>query len=124
MRRRCDVVVIGAGLVGLATARALLAAEPGIDVAVLEKEDRPAAHQSGRNSGVLHSGLYYRPGSAKARLVAQGRRALAEFAAARHSRGFLLSFRPLTVGESFPFARSPAGSRGPGDPRPATNPEI
>ena len=57
-----DVVVIGGGIVGLATARAL-AAGRGLDVLVLEAERELAAHQTGHNSGVVHSGLYYRPDS-------------------------------------------------------------
>ena len=68
---RYDAVVVGAGIVGLATARELRRA--GHTVAVLEAEHRVAAHQSGRNSNVIHSGLYYRPGSAKARLAVAGR---------------------------------------------------
>lgn len=68
-----DVVVIGAGIVGLATARALLRSRPQRRVTVLEKEDAVAAHQSGHNSGVLHSGIYYRPGSLKADLCVRGR---------------------------------------------------
>jgi L-2-hydroxyglutarate oxidase len=68
-----DVVVVGAGIVGMATARAVLATLPGLDVLVLEKENGPAQHQTGRNSGVLHSGCYYRPGSEKAELVRRGR---------------------------------------------------
>ena len=68
-----DVVVVGAGLVGLATAHALLTATPGLQLVVLEKEERPGQHQSGRNSGVLHAGVYYRPGSEKARLCTAGR---------------------------------------------------
>jgi len=69
---RCDIAVVGGGLVGLATAMAL--AGRGTGVAVLEAEDRLAAHQSGHNSGVIHSGLYYKPGSLKARLCAEGAR--------------------------------------------------
>jgi L-2-hydroxyglutarate oxidase len=76
---RADVVVVGAGLVGLATARALAAAG-GVSVAVVEKEAQAAAHQSGRNSGVLHAGLYYAPGSLKARFCRQGRLDLLELA--------------------------------------------
>jgi len=72
-----DVAVIGGGLVGLATAMAL--AERGMSVTVLEAEDRLAAHQSGHNSGVIHSGLYYKPGSLKARLCVEGARALWSF---------------------------------------------
>ncbi|GAA5167057.1 L-2-hydroxyglutarate oxidase [Pseudonocardia eucalypti] len=68
---RFDVVVVGAGIVGLATARALLAA--GRTVAVVEAEPTVAAHQTGHNSNVIHSGLYYRPGSYKARLAVAGR---------------------------------------------------
>src|SRR5206468_6937749 len=73
---RTDVVVIGAGIIGLATARALLLEEPSLDVVVVDKEATIAAHQSGRNSNVLHSGIYYRPGSLKARTVAAGRTAM------------------------------------------------
>jgi (S)-2-hydroxyglutarate dehydrogenase len=68
---RYDAVVVGAGIIGLATARELRRA--GHTVAVLEAEDRVAAHQSGHNSNVIHSGLYYRPGSYKARLAVAGR---------------------------------------------------
>ncbi|MEM9292013.1 MAG: L-2-hydroxyglutarate oxidase [Acidobacteriota bacterium] len=84
-----DIVVVGAGLVGLATARALLhqsssgqpsslQASPATDLRllVLDQEQRVASHQSGHNSGVVHSGLYYKPGSLKARLCAEGREAL------------------------------------------------
>jgi L-2-hydroxyglutarate oxidase len=74
-----DVVVVGAGIVGLATARALQDLPGRPIVAVLDKEGAPARHQSGRNSGVVHSGIYYAPGSAKARLVAEGRRLLEEW---------------------------------------------
>lgn len=77
-----DVVVVGAGIVGLATAYKLLQARPGIDIAIVDKEDRVAAHQTGHNSGVLHSGVYYRPGSLKARLCRQGKAELEDFAAA------------------------------------------
>lgn len=72
------MAVIGAGLVGLASARALLGRRPR-SLVVLEAEDRPAAHQSGHNSGVIHSGIYYRPGSLKARLCAEGRTALERY---------------------------------------------
>ncbi len=77
-----DVIVIGAGLVGLATAMALLDERPGLRLAVLEKEPAVGAHQSGHNSGVLHAGLYYQPGSLKARFCTAGRLALMEFAQA------------------------------------------
>jgi L-2-hydroxyglutarate oxidase len=73
-------VVVGAGLVGLATAMALLAERPGLRLAVLEKEPQVGTHQSGHNSGVVHAGLYYQPGSLKARFCTAGRRALTQFA--------------------------------------------
>jgi (S)-2-hydroxyglutarate dehydrogenase len=78
-----DVAVAGAGIVGLATARALVHDDPGLRVLVLEKEPAPAQHQTGRNSGVIHSGIYYRPGSLKARYCAQGARALTAYCDAR-----------------------------------------
>ena len=64
---------------GLATARQLLHHYPGITVSVLEKEPEPGQHQTGHNSGVLHCGLYYTPGSLKARLAVEGIRQMAEF---------------------------------------------
>jgi L-2-hydroxyglutarate oxidase LhgO len=70
--------VIGAGILGLAVARRLLEAQPGCHVAVLEKEDRVARHQTGHNSGVVHAGIYYTPGSEKARLCRRGRDQLRE----------------------------------------------
>ena len=78
-----DVVVVGAGIVGLATARELLARSPGLRLAVVEKEPEVARHQSGHNSGVLHAGLYYRPGSLKARLCREGKALLERYAADR-----------------------------------------
>jgi len=75
-----DVVVIGGGIVGLASAYKLVRRQAGIRVCVLEKEDRLAAHQTGHNSGVIHSGLYYKPGSVKAKTCTAGRRELVEFA--------------------------------------------
>jgi L-2-hydroxyglutarate oxidase len=76
---RADVVVVGAGIVGLSAARALVETRPHLKVVVLEKEPRPALHQSGRNSGVLHSGIYYAPGSLKAELCVRGRAEMVEF---------------------------------------------
>src|SRR5215211_229811 len=64
---RADLVVVGAGILGLAVARESLRRKPGMRVLVLEKENRIAAHQTGRNSGVVHAGIYYAPGSPTAR---------------------------------------------------------
>jgi (S)-2-hydroxyglutarate dehydrogenase len=74
-----DVVVVGAGIVGLATALDLLERRPGLRVTVLDKEAQLAAHQTGRNSGVIHSGIYYAPGSAKATTCRAGREQLLGF---------------------------------------------
>lgn len=81
-----DVIVVGAGIVGLATARALLLAQPGLGVTVLEKEPSIARHQSGRNSNVLHSGIYYAPGSLKSTTVRAGRAAMLEYCRERGIR--------------------------------------
>ena len=78
-RRPYDVVVIGAGILGLATARSLLDASQRRRVLVLEKENDVATHQSGRNSGVIHAGVYYAPGTLKARLAVQGNASLVRF---------------------------------------------
>ncbi len=67
-----DVVIIGAGIVGLTTAYALHKARPDVTIAVIEKSDKPGTHQTGHNSGVIHAGIYYAPGSLKARLCAEG----------------------------------------------------
>ncbi len=74
-----DVVVIGAGIVGLATALSLIQRFPRLRILVLEKEDEVAAHQSSHNSGVIHSGIYYKPGSLKARLCVEGARRMVAF---------------------------------------------
>ena len=74
-----DCAVIGGGIVGLATAWTILERKPDVRIAVLEKEDGWARHQTGRNSGVIHSGLYYKPGSLKAKLCREGNRRMVEF---------------------------------------------
>src|SRR3954469_13953614 len=73
---RCDVVVIGGGILGLAVARELLARYRDASLCVLEREDRLAAHQTSHSSGVIHAGIYYAPGSLKARLCVEGARLL------------------------------------------------
>ncbi len=77
----CDILVIGGGIIGLSTAYALSRAAPGTRVVVLEKEAGPARHQTGRNSGVIHSGIYYRPGSLKARYAVRGAAEMVKFCA-------------------------------------------
>ncbi len=94
MPTQVDVAVVGAGLIGLATARTLAERSPGLRIVVLEKEPSVARHQSGHNSGVVHAGLYYTPGSLKARLCREGSALLREFCAAHDiplvSRGKLV----------------------------------
>jgi L-2-hydroxyglutarate oxidase LhgO len=74
-----DVAVVGGGIVGLATAWRLLEKDPRLSVVLLEKEGEAGAHQTGHNSGVIHSGLYYKPGSEKAKTCVEGGRLLLEF---------------------------------------------
>ena len=75
-----DVAIVGGGIVGLATAYKLQLKYPKLCLAVVEKEDSLAFHQTGRNSGVIHSGLYYKPNSLKAKNCVNGRKQLVEFA--------------------------------------------
>jgi (S)-2-hydroxyglutarate dehydrogenase len=77
------VAIVGGGILGLATAHTLLAAEPGAEVVLLEREDAVATHQTGHNSGVVHAGIYYEPGSLKARLCRRGMEMLRGFCAER-----------------------------------------
>src|SRR5205085_6214740 len=73
---RCDLAIVGGGIVGLAVAREMIRRHPGRSVCVLEREAELGAHQSSHNSGVLHAGIYYAPGSLKARLCVEGAREL------------------------------------------------
>jgi L-2-hydroxyglutarate oxidase LhgO len=80
---RADICIIGAGIVGLATALRLLETKPDLRIVILEKEETIASHQTGHNSGVLHAGLYYTPGSLKARLCHEGKRDLERYCGER-----------------------------------------
>ena len=75
----CDVAIIGAGIVGLAVGLQLVRRYPDLKVIILDKENEVASHQTGHNSGVIHSGLYYKPGSLKARLCVEGSAAMVQF---------------------------------------------
>jgi (S)-2-hydroxyglutarate dehydrogenase len=77
--QRCDIVVIGGGIVGLSTAMQFCRRFPKLRLLLVEKEDRVARHQSGHNSGVIHSGIYYKPGSLKAKLCVEGAAAMVVF---------------------------------------------
>ena len=74
-----DMAIVGAGILGLATAYALIQQQPGLRLVVLEKEEAIATHQTGHNSGVIHSGIYYKPGSLKAQLCTAGARSMEAF---------------------------------------------
>ena len=82
MTESFDVTIVGGGIVGLATALRLQQRRPGLTIAILEKEPELATHQTGHNSGVLHAGLYYQPGSLKARLCREGKAEMEAFAEA------------------------------------------
>lgn len=82
VEKNFDVIIIGGGIVGAATLYKLQSAHPQLKILLLEKEKELAAHQTGHNSGVIHSGLYYTPGSAKAKYCVDGRRELVEFSKA------------------------------------------
>lgn len=78
-KQQVDITIVGAGIVGLATAMELMRRRPDLKVVVLEKEGEVAAHQTGNNSGVIHAGLYYKPGSLKAKMSVDGARRMIEF---------------------------------------------
>jgi L-2-hydroxyglutarate oxidase len=79
MRNSAEIAVVGGGLIGLATARAIFRKRPSTQLVILEKESRVALHQSGQNSGVLHTGAFYAPGSLKARFCSLGRTILLDY---------------------------------------------
>ena len=74
-----DVAIVGAGIIGLSTGMHLLSRYPKLKVAVIEKDSRFASQQTGHNSGVIHSGIYYRPGSSKAKFCVDGRETMTRF---------------------------------------------
>jgi (S)-2-hydroxyglutarate dehydrogenase len=76
---KCDIAIIGGGIVGLATALALSDSFPHKSLAIIEKEKELASHQTGHNSGVIHAGIYYKPGSRKAKLCVEGSRLMMDF---------------------------------------------
>src|SRR5271165_7024821 len=80
---RCDLAIVGGGIVGLAVARELIARNPRASVCVLERESEIGTHQTGHNSGVIHAGVYYVPGSLKARLCVEGAREMYRYCEAR-----------------------------------------
>lgn len=99
-----DVIVIGAGIVGLATAYQLLRIHPSWNLTVLEKEEGPALHQTGRNSGVVHTGIYYKPGSLKAKNCIQGRKELLEYCG-QHGIGYRKIHKVIVATGPQEFAR-------------------
>jgi (S)-2-hydroxyglutarate dehydrogenase len=88
MTDRYDIAIVGGGILGLATALRLIERRSGLRIAILEKERELATHQTGHNSGVLHAGLYYQPGSLKARLCREGKAAMEAYAE-RHGIPFV-----------------------------------
>ena len=72
MSKKCDVLIVGAGAIGLSTGIALLQSQPNLKVVIAEKEKDIALHASGRNSGVIHAGFYYSPDSLKAKFCREG----------------------------------------------------
>jgi L-2-hydroxyglutarate oxidase len=99
-----DFCVVGGGIVGLATAMALLERHPGARLVLLEKEGALAMHQTGHNSGVIHSGIYYAPGSLKAELCKRGERATKEFCAA-HGIPFVTCGKTLVATDALELER-------------------
>jgi L-2-hydroxyglutarate oxidase len=99
-----DFCVVGGGIVGLATAMALLERNPGATLVLLEKEGALATHQTGHNSGVIHSGIYYPPGSLKADLCKRGERATKEFCAA-HGIPFVTCGKTLVATNALELVR-------------------
>src|SRR4030095_8672752 len=116
---------VAGDIAGLATARALRAALPAVPLVVLEKEPELARHQSGRNSGILHSGLYYQHGSLQTRFAREGRRRLLDFCAARGIRHevcgkVVVATRAAELPRLAALQARAAGNEGGGQGRPAS----
>lgn len=114
-----DVLVVGAGIVGLATARRLVNTNPELRVVVAEKEPDVGQHQSSHNSGVLHAGIYYAPGSLKARLCGHGKVALEQYATERdipfeHNGKLIIATTPDELGRLDTLAERAAANQVPG----------
>ncbi|MBB3207208.1 L-2-hydroxyglutarate oxidase [Rhodopirellula rubra] len=99
-----DICIIGGGIVGLATAYAISQKSPDANLIVVEKEPAPAKHQSGRNSGVLHTGIYYKPGSLKATTCRTGKRAMQEFCQ-EHAVPFEICGKVIVATDDFEIPR-------------------
>ena len=97
-------VIVGAGILGLATGRELLRRYPDARLAIVDKESGPGRHQSGHNSGVLHAGVYYKPGSLKAKLCVQGKTAMERFAE-EHGIGYETCGKLIVAIEESELAR-------------------
>lgn len=115
----CDLAVVGAGIVGLATAREMLRRRPGLRLLVVDKEHQVGFHQTGHNSGVIHAGIYYRPGSLKARLCVAGARELYEFCdrhaiPAQRSGKVIVAADPSELGRLDELERRAAANEVPG----------
>ena len=79
MKKPYDIVIIGAGIIGLATGMKILEKHPKIKIAIIDKDSEISTQQSGHNSGVVHSGIYYKPGSFKAKFCVEGRASMSTF---------------------------------------------
>ena len=79
VKKSYDIVIVGGGIVGLATAQELISRHPNLKFGLLEKESELAYHQTGHNSGVLHAGIYYKPGSLMAKLCVEGKKCMVNF---------------------------------------------
>ena len=104
MADSCDIVIVGAGIIGLTTAFNLLERQPGLSIVMLEKEPDIARHQTGHNSGVIHAGLYYAPGSLKAQMCLDGRERLMRFCDA-HAIDYEVCGKVVVATEPFELPR-------------------